>query len=314
MLSLFGYSEVREGDRSSLVPLFHLPWFVMFMAMREGRLYVLTPSVLTLVPTRMSRTYIPLANAEIKPHKHGWRIRWRAAHWMAEILPVPPAFAEALERAMAASVAAPPGAVPRTMRDARRAVTVEPPAFERWLMGAWALVVAIVSGLIIWQIQPLYALLLIPPLIWLHWWQRSTVYVVEGKHLWVLTPGQEPQGARLAEVQSLTSIHRWDVIVLTSNPDMPQVRIAASGEMAKRLRRHLLGEVEPPFSDAPKAIDAPVPPVEPLRCTLCGQPAPNIRAAASTSGIHICDHCSARSRQEAAESGHGIAGKDRLPL
>nr|PZN72136.1 MAG: hypothetical protein DIU55_07000 [Bacillota bacterium] len=287
------------------------------------------PTMLTGPVLRVARGFgweaIPLAAAEVKPLKTGWHIRWDDGKAVRRLsLVTPPEFQEAVMRAAEQAKGAPAGQAPRTVREAMLAV----PAMER--SAAWGRVavylalLAVLPLLSMWLDHPGF-LFGVPVLIGLQ--DRifaGTTVVLSDRTLWFLGAQGPVYQIPLDRVRSVEPLGRSQVLLRVDDPRYPVLKLARQSEGVDalvQLRKALAGE--PLFDPAPAvARSSPAASaggdlqgegerVSRLRCSLCGKPVPGNPEAG---GIHICERCQHRARYEAQEAGHGLQGREPLPM
>lgn len=112
LIFLIPREDMRIAMRSGF-GLLYIPFFSLFSAQFQ---LILTGPVLTSVQG-YGITQVPLARAEIKVVKRGWRLRWpRGKSWTTLTFRTPPSFQAEVERSIALAQEADPDTLPLTER------------------------------------------------------------------------------------------------------------------------------------------------------------------------------------------------------
>ncbi|MBY6275996.1 hypothetical protein [Symbiobacterium thermophilum] len=301
---------------------------VTWVGDRRNRPTMLTGSVL-----RVARAFgweaIPLAAAEVKPLRTGWQVRWNDGREVRRLsLVTPPEFREAVLRAAEQARAALPGEAPRTVREALLAVPLAERSAVRGRGAAYLALLTVLPLLSLWLNHP-WPLFGLPVLVWFQ--DRifaGTTVVLSDRILWLLGAQGPVDQIPLERVRSVEGVKRNRVLLRLDDPRHPALKLFRYHEgvdVLAQIEKAMAGQ--PLFTPAGEGVsqaaaaragDDPTAgeAVSPagggvLRCALCGRSAPGTPGAGT---IHICERCQHRARYEAQEAGHGLQGREPLPM
>jgi len=312
-------------DLLQVTSYFQILTFMMIVTLVgdwRNRVTMLTGSVL-----RVARVFawevIPLAAAEVKPLKTGWSIRWNAGRAVRRLsLVTPREFQEAVFRAAEQARAAAPGEAPHTVEEAMLAAPVAERTAIWGRVAGFLGAIAVLPLLSMWLNHPGF-LLGLPVLFFFQ--DRifaGTTVVLSDRTLWFLGARGPVYQIPLERVRSVEPVGGTRVLLRVDDPRYPVLtlnRRLQEVDMLRQLRKALAGEpLFAPAADSagPASTAQAAAAVQEEhggrpRCSLCGRSAPGDPEAG---GIYICDRCQNRTRFEAQEAGHGLQGKEPLPM
>lgn len=322
VLAHYASWEVRGRELDFVHLLMFLSLIVVVGENRRNRITLLSGPVLRVGSLAVIQV-IPLAAAEIIPVRRGWQVRWTEGRAKRRIsMETPQGFRESVARAAEHARAAPPGEVPRTVREAELAVPLMLRTAARSRAAGFALGILAVVVLSVWTNHPGF-LFALPVLFGFHdrIFEGTSLVLCDGT-LWFLGSRGVVHRIPLAHVRSVEPVDESRVLVRTDDPRYPALKLVrryGGADALVQLRKALAGE--PLFSagadaGAPGTAGQAAAAVQAeqdsrLRCSLCGKPVPvNLEAGE----IYICEACQNRARYEAQEAGHGLQGREPLPM
>lgn len=301
-------------------------WILVALTWRFRRFAMLAGPVLLLGRGLWAVEWTPLAGTEVKGLRTGWQIRVTDGRRVRRVSMITSrAFQEAVERAAERAREAPPGSVPRTTDEARRAVPLltRSAAVER--LAALILLSLALMVLTVWLDHPGLLLILPVAVLFQDRLLEGTTLVLCDATLWFLGERGPVYQIPLSRVRSVQPRGKRWILLQLDDPRLSVLKLERyyghgpynrPVDALVQLQKAVAGE--PLFSPDGRADARPAegeggqPAASGiLRCALCGRPEPGSLAPGS---VHICERCQNRARYEAQEAGHGLQAREPKPM